>query len=103
MGKSELTQKSKMFTQLLLNWFGENRRKFPWRETSNPYKVLIAEILLRKTNAEKVSSVYEHFLRKYPRIEAIVNADLRGLEKSLRTLGLYRRRAKELKGLAQMI
>jgi len=95
--------KSRLFAQQLLKWFRKNRRGFPWRETSDPYKVLIAEILLRKTDAMKVLSIYEHFIRRYPDFEALVNADAKQLEDSLRPLGLYRRKAKELKDLAQIV
>lgn len=96
-------EKPRLFAQQLLKWFSKNRRDFPWRETKDPFKVLIAEILLRKTDAGKVLSVYEHFVRRYSSIEALINANDGQLENSLRPLGLYRRRAKELKDLAQMV
>ena len=96
-------EKSRLFAQQLLKWFSKNRRDFPWRETKDPFKVLIAEILLRKTDARKVLSVYEHFVRRYSSIEALINANDGQLENSLRPLGLYRRRAKELRDLAQMV
>jgi len=101
--KDEWMDKSEQFAQQLLKWFSKNRRGFPWRETSDPYKVLMAEIFLRKTDAGKVSSIYEHFIRKYPGFEALINADGRYLENFLRPLGLYRRRTKELKNLAQIV
>jgi len=101
--KDEWMDKSEQFAQQLLKWFSKNRRGFPWRETSDPYKVLMAEIFLRKTDAGKVSSIYEHFIRKYPGFEALINADGRDLEDFLRPLGLYRRRTKELKNLAQIV
>jgi A/G-specific adenine glycosylase len=94
--------KSRLFAQQLLKWFSKNRRSFPWRETSDPYKVLIAEVFLRKTDAGKVLGIYEHFVRRYPGFEALINADRRELEDFLRPLGLYRRKAKELMDLARI-
>lgn len=101
--KNEWMQKSGEFKRRLLKWISENRRDFPWRETCDPYKVLIAEIFLRKTDARKVLSIYERFIRKYPGFEALIHVDRRELEDFLRPLGLYRRRAKELIDLAQMV
>jgi A/G-specific adenine glycosylase len=95
--------KPRFFAQQLLKWFSKNRRRFPWRETSDPYKILIAEVFLRKTDARKVLGVYEHFILRYPGFEALVNAKDGQLEDALRPLGLYRRRAKELKDLAQIV
>lgn len=95
--------KSDQFAQKLATWFEKNERIFPWRETSDPYRVLLAEIFLRKTDAKKVLGIYEHFIRHYPEFETLVNANVRDLENFLRPLGLYRRRAKELKNLAQIV
>lgn len=95
--------KCELFAQRLLKWFSKNKRSFPWRETSDPHKILIAEILLRKTDAGKVLRIYERFIRRYPSFEALINADRRELEDFLRPLGIYRRRAKELMDLARIV
>ena len=95
--------KHRQFAQRLLIWFERNERVFPWRKTRNPYKILLAEIFLRKTDAAKVLGVYEHFIRRYAKLETLVNANERDLEDFLRPLGLYRRRAKELMNLAQIV
>jgi A/G-specific adenine glycosylase len=95
--------KHRQFAQRLLMWFEKNERVFPWRKTRDPYKILLAEIFLRKTDAAKVLGVYEHFIRQYAGLEALVNAKEGDLEDFLRPLGLYRRRAKELMNLAQIV
>jgi A/G-specific adenine glycosylase len=95
--------KPRLFAHQLLKWFSKNRRSFPWRETSDPYKVLIAEVFLRKTDAGKVLGIYEHFIRRYSGFETLINADRRELENFLRPLGLYRRKAKELMDLARIV
>lgn len=101
--KDEWKHKPEKFAQRLLKWFIENRRDFPWRKTCDPYKVLIAEIFLRKTDARKALGIYEHFIRRYPGFEALIKVDQRELEDFLRPLGLYRRRAKELIDLARIV
>lgn len=95
--------KSEQFAQRLLIWFEENQRQFPWRRTKDPYNVLLAEVFLRKTNAPKVVCVYERFVSRYPRFEALANIPEQELEKVLKPLGLYRRRARDLRRLAEIV
>ena len=95
--------KDKIFADKLLTWFKSNKRHFPWRERKDPYSVLVAEVLLRKTDAPKVLTVYENFLSKYPNSKILANASVAALEKDLEPLGLYKRRAKELKMLAEIL
>jgi A/G-specific adenine glycosylase len=92
-----------VFSQKLLKWFEVNKRSFSWRETRDPFKILVAEILLRKTDAPKVESIYENFVEKFRDPETIANTSLPQLEACLKPLGLYRRRAKELKSLAESL
>jgi len=51
-----------IFAEKLLAWWKENKRDFSWRKVRDPYKILLAEILLRKTTAKQVERVYERFL-----------------------------------------
>ena len=50
----------------LLLWFKNNKRDFPWRNKSSPFQIMIAEMLLQQTWADKVAPVYEKLLDKYP-------------------------------------
>lgn len=79
---------------LLLDWWGENKRHFPWRRRKNPYAVLVAEMLLRKTTAKQVEKMYSAFIKKYPTLKALSEANERGLAKILTPLGMEHRRAK---------
>jgi A/G-specific adenine glycosylase len=91
------------FVDKLLEWWPKNARDFPWRKTQNPYYILIAETLLRKTTAKQVEQMYPTFLEKYPSPSHLALADLRTLRKILKPLGLENRRAASLKKLAQVI
>jgi A/G-specific adenine glycosylase len=95
--------KSEQFAQELLAWFQKNERAFPWRKTTDPYRILLAEIFLRKTDATKVCNIYESFTGEYPKFEALVKANERDLADFLRPLGLYKRRARELMELARIV
>ena len=60
-----LKRKRKQMEQLLSKWFQANGRDFPWRNTKNPYHILIAEMLLRRTTATAVLRIYPGFIRRY--------------------------------------
>lgn len=88
------------FASTLLDWFRLNARDFPWRKTKNPYRVLIAEILLQRTLAEKVEPVYRKFMREFPNFGALATADLDRISKLIEPLGL-RKRAGMIKETAE--
>ena len=71
-----------------MKWGEKNLRKYPWRETSNVYKVAIAEILLHRTKADQVLEIYNKFTRNYPNFEAIKKAGLKTIKRELYSLGL---------------
>jgi len=79
--------------RLILRWWRKNKRDFPWRHTKEPYAVLIAEMLLRKTTAVQVKEMYSSFIEKYPNPEALSKADKSHLEKLLLPLGMEHKRA----------
>jgi A/G-specific adenine glycosylase len=84
----------------LLAWYRVNGRDFPWRHTSNPYEILVAEKLLQQTAAhEIVVRAFRLFTTKYPSPEALANAEIGDLEAVIAPLGLHYR-AKEIKALA---
>ena len=72
----------------LLNWRTKNQRVYPWRQTADPYRVLIAEIMLQRTKSDQVAGLYSRFLHKYPNPSALVRADVRDVEEFLLPLGL---------------
>lgn len=84
------------FRSELLSWADDNLRTFPWRETSDPYEILIAEILLQKTAAEKVEPVYRDVLSTYPSLEELAEADCDELADLIYSLGLQNQRSKAL-------
>ncbi|MFZ2499306.1 DNA glycosylase [Methanosarcina sp.] len=82
-------KKIKVIRAELLIWGGQNFRKFPWRETSDPYKIIIAEVMLHRTKADQVKDVYEKFILKYPDFESIVKAGREAVKTDLKSLGLF--------------
>lgn len=94
MGVSE--EKAERFRTGLLEWADDNLREFPWRDTSDPYEVLVAEVLLQKTLAAKVPAVYREFLDRFPNLRDLSKADADEIADLLEPLGFQNQRAKAL-------
>ncbi len=92
----------KWFRQQLLKWSQQNFREFPWRQTSDPYAIFVAEFLLQKTDANKVLPVYKTFLTKYPTLQDLANANVEEIATILKSLGLFFR-AQRLLDSAQIV
>jgi len=76
------------FRRKIILWFRKNKRQYPWRETRDPYRVLMAEVMLRRTRADQVKPVYEVLFKKYPDAESMANANGNNLRRILYPLGL---------------
>jgi A/G-specific adenine glycosylase len=79
-----------------------HRRKLPWRETHDPYKILLSELMLQQTQVKRVIEKYEQFLRRFPDIVSVANAPLRAILEQWQGLG-YNRRSLALKELAAIV
>jgi A/G-specific adenine glycosylase len=77
-----------VFHTHLLEWGQQNRRPFPWRETHNPFAILIAEMMLRRTQARQVAGVYASFIVRYPDAQHLAAAPAEEVSASLYSLGL---------------
>lgn len=78
----------RLFRNKIIRWFNSNKRTYPWRETDDPFKVLIAEIMLRRTKADQVKMVYTRLFEKYPDIKSLAEAEDEKVQKILYPLGL---------------
>jgi A/G-specific adenine glycosylase len=89
------------FQSLLLKWFSESGRWFPWRDTRNPYAILLAEKLLQQTSVKSILvDIYTQLLNEFPSPEELSHADVESLREKIRPLGLPYR-AKDLVILAR--
>ena len=80
----------------------QHHRDFPWRRTKNPWRILVSEIMLQQTQADRVVAKYKQFIKIFPSASALAKAPLRKVLQSWQGLG-YNRRAKMLWQAAQMI
>lgn len=98
-----MNKRAEIFAIKLLSWYKKNALRFPWRETSDPYKILLAEILLRKTTREQVKGIFNELTSKYPNLKKLASADISKLEKDIKSLGMQKKRAHLLIKLAKDI
>jgi A/G-specific adenine glycosylase len=78
----------------LLEWGERNQFFYPWRSSTDPYRIFIAEVLLKRTTVKAAERVYNEFINKYPDFESIYRAT--DLETTLAPIGLSIQRAKLL-------
>ena len=96
------TQTVRLFRNIIYDRYLSNPRDFPWRETRNPYRILVSEIMLQQTPAERVIGKYGIFLRKFPDFPSLADGSLREILEIWQGLG-YNRRAIALKEAARIV
>jgi A/G-specific adenine glycosylase len=90
------------FRRHLYRFFHEQGRQMPWRTTSDPYRILVSEIMLQQTRVERVVLKYEPFLNAFPDVWSLARAPLRDIMARWQGLG-YNRRALALMGIARRL
>ena len=83
--------KSSELASRLLNWYRENRRDLPWRREVTPYRVWISEIMLQQTQIERVIHYFQRWMRAFPTVRAVAEAEASSLLKAWEGLGYYSR------------
>jgi A/G-specific adenine glycosylase len=86
----------------LLAWYGKNRRDLPWRQSRDPYRVWVSEIMLQQTRVAAVVPRYEKFLGKFHSVEELASAPVSSVLAEWSGLGYYRR-ARNLHAAAKMV
>ena len=86
----------------ILRWYAAGHRALPWRQTRDPYRIWISEIMLQQTRAETVVGYYERFLARFPDVRALAAAPEADLLKAWEGLGYYSR-ARNLQRAAQRV
>ena len=76
------------FRRVLIAWGRQHFRTFKWRLTNDPFRILMAELMLHRTQAKQVESVYRRFIIQYPNIRSLAGASKAELHASLYSLGL---------------
>jgi len=79
------------FSFLIIEWYSVHKRDLPWRNTRNPYKIWISEIILQQTRVAQGMGYYHRFIAAFPTIQALATASLDEVLKLWQGLGYYSR------------
>lgn len=75
----------------LINWYLEKKRDLPWRNTKDPYKIWVSEVILQQTRVVQGLGYYHRFISRFPDIASLANADISEVLKIWQGLGYYSR------------
>jgi A/G-specific adenine glycosylase len=90
------------FRRALLGWWDANARELPWRETRDPYRILVSEVMLQQTQVDRVIPYYHQWLGAFPDVHALAAAPTAEVIRLWKGLG-YNRRAVNLQRAAQAV
>ncbi len=90
------------FQQKIWNYYREHGRAMPWRETHNPYHILVSELMLQQTQVPRVIEKYREFTARFPDAAGLAKAPLRSVLAVWQGLG-YNRRALALQQIARIV
>ena len=90
------------FRDRVYSYYRDHARSFPWRETTDPYRIMVSEIMLQQTQAERVAQKYGGFIARFPDFQALAGAELHSVLEAWQGLG-YNRRAIALKETAKEV
>ena len=88
------------FRQRLLTWYRRHGRDLPWRKTSDPYHILVSEVMLQQTQVDRVLPKYAEWLDKYPSMHVLAAAPDDEVSKTWYPLG-YNIRPRRLQSIAR--
>ena len=90
----------KKFQKVVWDFYKKNKRDFPWRKTQNPYHILVSEIMLQQTQADRVIRYFENWIKRFPDFKTLAGAKFSEMYPFWQGLG-YNRRALALKRTAE--
>ncbi|GJM59597.1 A/G-specific adenine glycosylase [Persicobacter diffluens] len=79
------------FVNKIVSWYEKNHRQLPWRETHDPYRIWLSEIILQQTRVEQGRPYYEQFTTEHPNIQSLAEANEESILRLWQGLGYYSR------------
>ncbi|HEV3312004.1 MAG TPA: A/G-specific adenine glycosylase [Chloroflexota bacterium] len=101
-GEERFTKRVEEFRHEVLHFFHDHGRDLPWRQTRDPYRILVSEIMLQQTQVSRVLPFYTDFLERFPDVETLSRASEGDVIRTWQGLG-YNRRAVYLKRAASSV
>lgn len=81
----------KSFQKHLISWFEREKRDLPWRKSNDPYKIWVSEIMLQQTRVDTVIPFYNNFIKRFPTLKSLADANEDEVLKAWEGLGYYSR------------
>jgi A/G-specific adenine glycosylase len=100
---AESSRFNSFFAQTLIHWYAQSKRELPWRETKDPYKIWISEIILQQTRVDQGLPYYLRFLKTFPDVKALAEAEEKTVLSVWQGLGYYSRARNLQKGAKQIV
>ncbi len=100
--REELVDSAERFREEVYRHYREHGRRFEWRETRDPYAILVSELMLQQTQTGRVREKYREFLSRFPEFRSLARAPLHEVLECWQGLG-YNRRARYLKQIAEVV
>ncbi|HEX8916862.1 MAG TPA: A/G-specific adenine glycosylase [Chloroflexota bacterium] len=91
-----------LFRRQILEWYDVHKRDLPWRGETDPYRILVSEVMLQQTGVERVRAKYLEFIARFPSIRQLAEASTADVVRAWQGLG-YNRRALNLKRTAEIV
>ncbi len=91
-----------IFSSKIIDWYLINHRNLPWRQTNDPYKIWLSEVMLQQTRVAQGLPYYERFLKSFPTIFDLASASEQNVLRLWQGLGYYSR-ARNLHRCAKMV
>lgn len=91
-----------LFAEKLLRWYGRHRRDLPWRQTTDPYRIWLSEVILQQTRVAQGMPYYEKFVEAFPTVGSLAAAEEREVLRLWQGLGYYSR-ARNLHQTAKIV
>ena len=88
------------FATIIEQWYAEHRRELPWRDTKDPYKIWVSEIILQQTQVKQGYEYYLRFVNRFPNVQTLAEADEDEVLNYWQGLGYYSR-ARNMHAAAQ--
>lgn len=94
--------KRRVITTSILRWGQKNSPDYPWRRDTSPYSILVSELLLRKTRADKVSEIFPLFIRQFPSVKELAESQPEKIREVIYALGRLKRDA-QMREIARIV
>ncbi|MBX2955788.1 MAG: A/G-specific adenine glycosylase [Cyclobacteriaceae bacterium] len=82
---------ARYFSKKVVEWYQQNKRSLPWRNTKDPYKIWLSEIILQQTRVSQGLPYYQNFVREFPNVHALASASEQKVLRLWQGLGYYTR------------